>query len=238
MLKRLLIHEIKNIVRDKMYLFLALYPILITSIAYFLIPYLKYNAPSIATDIVVLMLILINGFVFGAITAFTLLDDYDDKVLLSLKITPISVKYYVLLKLLISYIFGLLATIILLFFSGFMFNSNALDLTYIIILAPLQGPLFSMLITSLSNNKVEGFVIMKMSGLILLVPIASLFMTGWNELFLSVFPGFWTARIISIQLINKNYFMGSSTNYFVIGTFVHLVVFHFLFKIYRKKVNI
>lgn len=238
MLKKLLKHELKNIFRDKMYTFLAIYPIIMAVIAYFLVPYLEENSPGLASDIVVLVFILLNGFMFGAITGFTLLDDQDDKVLLSLRITPISVKYYVLLKLVISYLLGIFATFILLLLSGFLASSTFLDITYIIILTPLQGPLFALLINSLASNKVEGFVIMKLSGIILLIPIAALFLTKWTELFLGIIPGFWTSRIISMQLIEQDYFLKYSFIYFILGIFVHLVVGYLLFKLYQRKTQI
>jgi fluoroquinolone transport system permease protein len=238
MLKRLLLHELKSISRDKMYLFLSIYPIIMAIIAYFLIPYLAEQSSAMASNIVVLVFILLNGFMFGAITGFTLLDDQDDKVLLSLKITPISVRYYVLLKLLISYILGVFATFILIMFSGFYQSVDILDLIFIIVLAPLQGPIFSLLINALANNKVEGFVIMKLSGIILLIPIASLFLIEWTELFLGFIPGFWTSRIISMQLIPQDYFLNSSTLYFIIGVIVHIIVGTLLFKLYTKKHNL
>lgn len=238
MLKRLLLHELKSITRDKMYLFLSIYPIIMAIIAYFLIPYLEEQSSAMASNIVVLVFILLNGFMFGAITGFTLLDDQDDKVLLSLKITPISVRYYVLLKLLISYILGVFATFILILFSGFYQSVDILDLIFIIVLAPLQGPIFSLLINALANNKVEGFVIMKLSGIILLIPIASLFLIEWTELFLGFIPGFWTSRIISMQLIPQDYFLNSSTLYFIIGVIVHIIVGTLLFKLYTKKHNL
>ncbi|BCR36236.1 ABC transporter permease [Mariniplasma anaerobium] len=238
MFKRLLKHELKNITKDKMYLFLAVFPIVMAIIAYFLIPYLKDQSTEVVANIVVLVFILLNSFMFGAITAFTLLDDSDDKVLLSLRITPISVKYYVLLKLIISYILGIFATIILLLVTNFIETSNVLDMTYIIILAPLQGPLFALLINSLATNKVEGFVIMKLSGIILMIPIAALFLTKWTELLLGIVPGFWVSRIISMQLIDQDYLLGSTTIYFFVGLIVHLVIGYLLFKLYQKKVNI
>jgi len=235
MLTRLLKHELRSITRDKMYIFFAFFPILLAIIAYFLIPYLEEQSSGLASDIVVLIFILMNGFIFGAITGFTLLDDQDDYVLLTLKITPISVKYYVLLKLFISYIFGILATFILLLFSRFLVDADILDVIYILILTPLQGPIYALLINAFANNKVEGFVMMKLSGLILMTPIASLFLIDWTELFLGIFPGFWTARIISMQLIPQDYFLNSSTLYFLIGCIVHVIIGTLFFKLYTKK---
>lgn len=238
MLKRLLKHELRSITRDKMYVFFAFFPLILAGIAYFLIPYLEEQSSALASDIVVLIFILMNGFIFGAITGFTLLDDQDDNVLLTLKITPISVKYYVLLKLLISYIFGVFATFLLLLFSGFLVDADILDIIYILILTPLQGPIYALLINAFANNKVEGFVMMKLSGLILMTPIASLFLIDWTELFLGIFPGFWTARIISMQLIPQDYLFNSSSLYFLIGLLVHFAVGSLFFKLYTKKHNL
>ena len=221
-----------------MYMFLAIYPIIMAVIAYFLVPYLEEQSPGLAPDIVVLVFILLNGFIFGAITGFTLLDDQDDNVLLTLKITPISVKYYVLLKLVISYILGIFATFILLLLSGFLQGAETLDIIYIIILTPLQGPIYALLINAFANNKVEGFVMMKLSGIILMIPIASLFLTNWTELFLGIIPGFWTARIISMQLISQDYLLSSSSLYFIIGLLVHILIGNLLFKFYSKKHHI
>ncbi|MCR3905619.1 MAG: hypothetical protein NUK62_01130 [Tenericutes bacterium] len=238
MFKRVLIHELKSMTRDKMYTFFLIYPIIMALIAYFLVPYLRDIDSQLAADIVVLVFVLMNSFMFGAITGFTLLDDQDDKVLLSLKITPINVKYYVLIKLSISYILGVLATILLILVTGFLNSISLLDFLFIILLAPLQGPIIALFINSLATNKVEGFVFMKLSGIILLVPIAALFLTNWTELFLGIIPGFWTARIVSMQLLPIEFFFSSSWIYFAIGLVVNIIIGLLFFKLYTKRVNI
>jgi fluoroquinolone transport system permease protein len=238
MFKRVLIHELKTMTRDTMYMFLLVYPLVMALVAYFLVPYLRDLNSQLAADIVTLVFILMNSFMFGAITGFTLLDDQDDNVLLSLRITPISVKYYVFIKLALSYILGVLSTILLVLVTGFLNNASLLDFIYIILLASMQGPIFALLINSFATNKVEGFVIMKLSGIILLVPIAALFLTNWTELFLGIIPGFWPARLVSMQLIPRDYLLGSSTLYFIIGLIVNLLLGFLFFKLYSKRVKI
>lgn len=237
MLKLVFLHELKNIIRDKMYAFFLVYPVIISVVSYFLIPYL-YDLNPLASDITFLGLLLMNSFIFGVVTSFTLLDDQDDNVLLSLKITPISVKLYVLFKLLMSYIFGIISTLLMLLSVDFFAQTNLIDLLFILILAPMQGPILAMLIASISRNKVEGFVIMKLSGLILMVPIAALFLTDWKELLISIFPGFWTARLFSMQFMPLNYFLKESYIYFILGVIVNLLLFLIFFKIYTKKKEI
>lgn len=237
MFKLVFIHEFKNIMRDKMYAFFLFYPIIISIVSYFLIPYLKDINP-LASDITFLALLLMNGFIFGVVTAFTLLDDQDDNVLLSLKITPISVRYYVLFKLLISYLFGILSTALILLSVDYFAQTKLIDILFILILAPLQGPILAMLIASISQNKVEGFVIMKLSGLILMVPIAALFLTDWKELLISIFPGFWTARLFSMQFMPLDYFLDQSYIYFILGLLVNGLLFHLFYRLYVYKKQI
>lgn len=237
MFKLVFVHELKNMIRDKMYAFFLVYPIIISVVSYFLIPYLKDINP-LASDITFLALLLMNSFIFGVVTSFTLLDDQDDNVLLSLKITPISVRLYVLFKLLMSYVFGIISTLLILISVDYFTQTRLLDIIFILILAPIQGPILAMLIASISRNKVEGFVIMKLSGLILMVPIAALFLTDWKELLISIFPGFWTARLFSMQFMPLDYFLKESYIYFILGICVNLLIFVLLYKLYIHKKEI
>ena len=238
MFKRILIHEITNIKRDIMYKFFIVFPVIIAIVAFFLVPYLREQNGDLAANIISLVFIIMNGFLFGAITGFTLLDDQDDKVLLSLKVTPINVRSYVLIKLLLSYLFGLIGTIVLVIVTGFLKNSNVIELIMILLLSPIQGPIIALLINSFASNKVEGFVFMKLSGLLLMIPVASLFLTNWTEIFLGIIPGFWPARLVSMQLLPGDYFLGSSWIYFILGLIVNFLVATLLFKLYQKRVNI
>ena len=236
MFTRVLKHEFKLMFRDKMYLFLMAYPIVMAVVALFLMPYLEEQGAGIATHIVTLFFILLNGFMFGAITGFTLLDDQDDNVLLSLKITPINVNYYIWIKLFISYILGILSTLLIILTSGFISIVDPFNLIFILVLAPLHGPFIALLVNAFATNKVEGFVIMKASGIILLVPVAALFLTDWKELFLAILPGFWPARLISFELMPMDYTLNSTWIYFILGLLVNGIIIYLLYLKYKKRI--
>jgi len=238
MFNRILKHELRNILRDKMYFFFVFFSILMILVSVFLIPYLREIESELAANILLTFFILMNSFLYGAITGFTLLDDQDDFVLLSLKITPIKVRSYILIKLVISYIFGLITTILLISLTGFLKTSGFFDILFIVLLAPIQGPILALIINAFAHNKVEGFVIMKMSGIILLAPIAALFVSNWTELLLGFLPGFWPVRIITMQLLPTTYFINSTWLYFSIGLIVNVIFGYLLFKLYAKRVNI
>ncbi|MFW5847746.1 MAG: hypothetical protein ACOCVF_02390 [bacterium] len=240
MLKTILKSEIKNITRDSMYLFFVFYPVILGIVGYYLIPYLnsQVSEGSFVPEIAAMMLILLTGYIFGAITAFTLLDDKDDNVLISLKVTPISVKAYVFVKLFISFIFGFIATIVIILTTNFLSGSSIINILLISILGALQAPGVALIVNSFSTNKVEGFVIMKMSGLILVFPVIAFFIQTWQEIFLVFAPGFWPARLIQIELlpqINVNF---TIQIYFILGVIYNILFVYLFMKIYSKKSNL
>lgn len=236
MMIRVLKHELKNILRDKMYLFFMVYPVIIGVVAYYLIPYLKAEVGLLIANIVALVFVLMTSFMFGAITGFTLLDDQDDNVLFSLKITPIKVSHYIGIKLLFSYVLGFLATFLLVYITK-LFESSIWNMMGISLLAALQAPMLALFINAFASNKVEGFVFMKATGIIVMIPIASLFLTNWTELFLGIIPGFWAARLVSMSLIPSDYLLNEFW-YYVLGFLVNIGLIYILFKKYKQRVQI
>jgi len=240
MLKTVLKSELRNITRDKMYIFFGIFPFILGFIGYLLVPYIEDNvAPgNPAAQIVAMFLILMTGYIFGAVTGFTLLDDKDDNVLMSLKITPIDVKVYVIVKLVVSYIFGFIATIILTLATNFLPDTSFWNILLIASIGGLQGPGVALIVNSFAKNKVEGFVIMKMSGLLLMVPVLAFFIADWQEVFLIFAPGFWPGRMIQMEIlptIDTNF---TFIVYFIIGIVYNFIFLTLLMKLYSKRANI
>lgn len=236
MFLRVLKHELKNIVRDKMYAFFMIYPIIIGIVAYYLIPYLREDVGVLIANIVSLLFVLMTSFMFGAITGFTLLDDQDDHVLYSLKITPIKVRDYIVIKLFFSYFLGFLATLLLVLITR-LFESSIMNIVGISLLAALQAPMLALFINAFASNKVEGFVFMKATGILVMIPIASLFLTNWTELFLGIVPGFWVARLVSMSMIPSDYFL-NEFGYYLLGYIVNIGLIWLLFNKYKHRIQI
>lgn len=240
MFKTILKSELKNIFRDSMYIFFMVYPVITGVAGYFLVPYLRGTlAPgNIIPEITVMLFILMTGYMFGALTAFTLLDDKDDNVLMSLKITPVSVKLYVIFKLAISFIFGFIATLVIILATDFLPGSSFWIVLMISILGALQAPGVALIVNSFANNKVSGFAIMKMSGLILMVPIIAFFVQSWQEVFLIFAPGFWSARLIQMELITTLETNFSVMVYFIFGVIYNILFTYLFMKLFSKRSNL
>ncbi len=240
MFKTVIKSELKNITRDRMYIFFFVFPIVLGVGGYFLIPYVEgLVAPgNPMAQIIAMFLILITGFIFGAVTGFTLLDDKDDNVLMSLKITPISVRFYVIVKLAISYVFGFFAMIVLTVAMNFLPGSSFGTILLIAIIGAIQGPMVALIVNSFARNKVEGFVIMKGSGLLLMIPVLVFFVQTWKEVFLVIVPGFWPARLIQMELLPMVDVNFTFIVYFIIGVIYNIGFAALLMKFYAKRSNL
>lgn len=243
MFKHVLKNELKTIMRDPMYAFFAVYPFLFGAIGYFLVNYINDNSDNPTWGkMVAMLLVLMTSYVFGAVTGFTLLDDKDDNVLMSLKITPISTRMYVFVKILIGYVFGFIATLIIVIATGFLSGSSWWMILLITTVASMQAPFLALVVNSFSANKVEGFVVMKATGMTLILPAVAFFFTDWKELFFIIAPGFWPARMIQMEIMPSSIFNIEYNFpillYFTLGVLYNLGVSFLLFKIYSKKSNI
>lgn len=240
MIKTILKAELKNMTRDPMYIFFMVYPIVLGIAGYFLVPYIdsQVSSTSLVPEIVAMVMILLTGYIYGALTAFTLLDDKDDFVLISLKVTPVSVKTYVLIKLMISLFFGFIATLVVIFTTGFLSGVSFFLIILIAFLGALQAPGVALIVNSIATNKVEGFVTMKMSALILVFPVLAFFIQAWQEVFLVFAPGFWSARLIQIELLPSIDVNFTFTVYFILGLIYNIIFVYVFMKIYARKANL
>lgn len=223
--------------RDKMYAFFAIYPAVFGTMGYFLVKWIEDEYPtSVWGSITAMMLIVITGYVFGALIAFTLLDDKDDKVLMSLKITPINVKHYIYVKMFAGMIFGFVATLVLILATGFLGDSNIFVIIGVALLGAIQVPSVTLIVNSFSDNKVEGFVIMKLSGTVIIFPLIGFLVTGWAQYFLGVAPGYWAGRVVELELLPTE--EGSAFVVFLAGVTYNLVATWLLMKLYTRRSNI
>lgn len=237
MFKTIFLAEVKGMLRDKMYTFFLIYPVIFGAIGYFLVDFLDKEFPDgVWDEITAMMLIVITGFVFGALISFTLLDDKDDKVLMSLKITPVDVKHYVYVKMIVGMILGLISTIILIYATNFLPNSTHLTRIGVAILGAIQVPSVVLIVNSFSDNKVEGFVVMKLSGLIIMLPLIGFFVTGFVQYLLGVAPGYWAGSIVEVELIPTE--DGNILFLFLVGVFYNIFVTWLLMKFYVKRANL
>lgn len=220
-----------QISRDSMLFVVCLSPI-ITGIAFkFAIPIAEkalcsyFEKAAILSPYYLLFdicLAIVTPYMFCFASAMVILEEKDTNIANYLSVTPVGKTGYLLSRLgfpaIISAVFS---TIILLFFSltdtGILIGSALATLT-----API-GVIISLLIVSLSSNKVEGMAIAKLGGLIMIGAAIPFFITDTRQYLGAFLPSFWVTKVI----------MDFSTGNFLIGVAVIAVWIYLLFHKFR-----
>jgi fluoroquinolone transport system permease protein len=186
--------EIKNLLRDEMTRVMLFYPIVLGGLARLLINRHLVTSQFAAATAVVLV-ILAAGFDFGMIAGFSLLDDRDDHVLVSIRISPVSVDVYVWVKVGFAFLVAVIAGVATILISG-TFTAPAPKIFVIALLAAMQVPINAFLVSVIARDRAEGMAATKFTGILVFLPVVAWLLTGWKQWILAFVPGFWPSKAI------------------------------------------
>ena len=159
-------------------------------------------------------------FAFAMIT----LEEIDDKVSRYFSITPLGKSGYLFTRLGVpSIISAIIAFIVLLLFS---LEKLSIGMTICLaLLGSVQAIIVSLMIITLSSNKLEGMAVTKLAALTLLGIPAPFFIDSYYQFSVGFLPSFWVAKAMQNEAVL----------YFSIGLMVALVWYYFLTKrLFRK----
>ena len=236
MYRKFIKSEIGKIRHDSMMLFMFFAPLLFGLMGRYLIPGLAevndFDIILIA-DYVLVGLAIMMPLLYGALVGFSILDDRDDNILMTIKVSPLSIHQYLSFRLIMATILSFLAVIFILWFSDIVVFALT-DLLLIAFLASLSAPAIALFINVIAKNKIEGFAIMKGVQIVLLVPLISLYFTDYKELFFSIVPGYWPTKVISIVVKGEGFSYLTYNVYYIIGfvyiVLLNIVIYHLFLK--------
>ncbi len=159
-------------------------------------------------------------FAFAMIT----LEEIDDKVSRYFSITPLGKSGYLFTRLGVpSIISAVIAFFVLLLFS---LEKLSIGMTICLaLLGSVQAIIVSLMIITLSSNKLEGMAVTKLAALTLLGIPAPFFIDSYYQFSVGFLPSFWVAKAMQNEAVL----------YFSIGLMVALVWYYFLAKrLFRK----
>lgn len=222
----LLKYELKNLTKDSMNMFMLFYPILMAFITGFLAPKIAglTNTDQIVSSYIYLVLFLmsltIGPLVGGVMLGFSLIESKDERTINSVAVTPASIKGYVAFKSIYCTIISFLGNIAMIYAIMLFSGDNLVVMTYsglnglfenfgflkIMLFSftnSLLTPAAAMIMAAISKNKVEGFVVMKSSGIIFILPVLMMlpFFSGGNQYILAFLPHFWGAKSVYNSVI-------------------------------------
>lgn len=159
---------------------------------------------------------MMTPVIFGAVVGFSILEDRDDHIIDSIKVTPLTFNQFMSFRLIVVFFFSFAACIYVIWFSA-IGDLPWKDILLIAFLASLGAPMIGLLINNFSENKIEGFAIMKLLGTIVILAIFALFFTDARELFFAIFPAFWPVKMISSVIRGDEQMFLNYNLYFWIG---------------------
>jgi fluoroquinolone transport system permease protein len=192
--------DARNVGRDPLLRWIALYPILVALL-------LRWGVPAL-TDRLVLryhwdlapyylllasFLLTLMPLLTGMVVGFLLLDQKDDQTLDALQVTPLTLGGYLLYRLTVPLLLSFAMTLLLFPLAGLARVAPAPLILISLAGAPL-APIFALFLASLARNKVQGFALMKAAGLLFLPPVIAYFVPDpWQPIF-GLVPTYWSAK--------------------------------------------
>lgn len=219
-----------QISRDSMLLVICLSPIITGIIFKFSIPIAENFLCDYFEKTVILspyyllfdiFLAVVTPYMFCFASAMVILEEKDTNITNYLSVTPVGKTGYLLSRLgfpaIISAVFSVIA---LLFFS--LVDTSILTVVALATLTAPIGVIISLLIVSLSSNKVEGMAIAKLGGLIMIGVAIPFFITDTRQYLGAFLPSFWVTKVV-IDFSTSNLLMGIA----IISVWIYLLSHRF-----------
>lgn len=232
-LSKLLINDLRNILRDRLLLYTAfLIPLIIIMITRLLIPWLSENVMPLQPyySLLFMLIVIMIPMMFGFVTGFLIMDERDDNLLTVLRVMPISRTTYLIYRMAFMSILSLSYILLFPIITG-LIDVNILSFLPIGLLLALFTPILGLIANILANNKVQAFAIFKMLGGVFFLPLFAFIINSNLKYILGIIPNFWTFMALDTLLDS-----GAQDIVFLgIGYITHIVLLVILFYLFNKK---
>ena len=194
--------DARSIGRDAMLRWMVLLPFVVAAAMRWLLPpvvafvdrLIPLDLASVYAPLTGSLFLLLVPYFWGVVVGFLLLDQRDDGILTALQVTPLSLTSYVLYRLATPMLLSALTTMAAFPLTGLV-HIGVWPLSLLALSAAPHAPLFALALAALAQNKVQGLALMKASGVVLLPPLAALFLPAAWQWPLALFPSYWPARL-------------------------------------------
>lgn len=133
--------------------------------------------------------------IIGMVTGFLLLDERDARTLSALRVTPMSMRQYLALRMTLPLLLGIASTLV-----GYpVVGLTPLPLSSLLPIAVVgatSAPVLALLLGALAPNKVAGFALVKVMNVFNLLPVFAFFVPMPWQFAIGVLPAFWPMRAL------------------------------------------
>lgn len=236
---RYALYELKKWARDSLLGFFIAYPLILGLAVRWLIPVIEdKTGASIAPYyfLIEAALLLLTPLIIGAVAGFSILEDRDDNILLAIKVAPMSLEFFIGLTLFLVFTLSVLGSAFAIWVAQ-LASLPAGTIWAVSIVSALSAPLTALLINAVASNKIEGFAMVKGTGVLIIFPIVGLLFFDAKEFLFSFVPGFWPAKALAATMLPQHAFQLSYAAYLLIGLAYALLINLLTYRLFRAKVS-
>lgn len=167
----------------------------------------------------------------GMVIGFLLLDERDDRTLLALRVTPLPFSNYLAWRLSLPMLLSVVVTLAAFPLAGLSQPGIPGLLVCALATAPF-APLVALTLAVFAQNKVQGFALVKASGMFQIAPLVAYFVKAeWQPAF-GIFPTYWPAKLLwTLQAGEANVWL-----YLVAGLVYQLCLLFLLLRRFNRLV--
>ena len=230
---KLLVNDLRNILRDRLLLYTAfLIPIIIIIFTRLIIPWLSENIVPLQQYYPLLFMLFVTTIpmMFGFVTGFLIMDERDENLLTVLRVMPISRSAYLIYRMAFMSVLSFIYILLFPALTG-LIDISIVDYLTIAVLLALFTPAMGLVANIVANNKVQAFAVFKMLGGVFFLPLFAFFINNDLKYVFGIIPNFWTFMALD-KLLNT----GTQDVVFLgIGFISHLTLLALLFYLFNKK---
>jgi fluoroquinolone transport system permease protein len=192
-----------NVRRDSLLRWIVALPILIALLARFFLPViiarleetLHISLSGYYPAIAGYALLITAPVMCGMVVGFLLLDERDDRTLLALRVTPLPPGIYLTWRLSMPMLTSIVITLVTFPLAGLEKPDILRLLVSALGVAPL-APLVALTLATFAKNKVQGFALVKASGVLQMAPLIAYFVHSAWQPALGIIPTYWPAKLL------------------------------------------
>lgn len=230
-------NDFRNVIREPMLLFLTAGPFILTFAIRWILPFLtEYLEPyfdlRIYYPLIAGFVLILIPMLLGMLTGFLLLDERDDNVFMTLIVTPLAKKGYIVYRILLPTAISFIYTLIILPLINII-SIDFFTLLPIAILAALEAPIAALYLVVFAGNKVEGLALSKALGIFMIAPLAGYFSDSKWKLLAGLIPFYWPVMTLIVgDFLKLDYWI-----HLVLGIFIHIILLILLLRRFDKRIT-
>jgi fluoroquinolone transport system permease protein len=203
--------DAKNVRRDAMLRWLAVYPVALALVV-------RWGAPALAVQLqrrggidlvpyyplIVTFIVLAVPVIAGIVIGFLLVDQQDDHTLSALRVTPLTLQSYLAYRVVVPVILSVVMTFVAVRVAG-LIEVGVAALALVSVCAALLAPLYSVFLAAFAKNKVQAFALVKGAGALIWATIFAYFVASRWQLAFAVVPHYWPAKLLWVLYYGEPY---------------------------------